>query len=78
MVFDGNLKGGDVAKWLSGFQVKVNELAGSNYLKFTAKVWGKDKAVKVQKEDYFLYLDMEMYWSVHGELHFHIHLKVIE
>ena len=38
VIFKGILKEGNIGDWLKGFQVGVNELAGSNYLKFTAKV----------------------------------------
>ena len=55
---------------------------GSNYLKFTAKVWGEDKndgsiqeAATIRGEDSFLYLDMEMFWSKRGDLQFRVHLK---
>ena len=64
------------------FQAEVDELAGSNYLNFTAQVWGEDKndgniqeAVTVRGEDSFLYLDMEMFWSERGDLQFRDHLK---
>ena len=43
-IFKGNLKeAGDVGDWLKMFQAEVDELVGSNYLKFTAEVWGEDK-----------------------------------
>ena len=42
-IFKGNLKAGNVEDWLRMFQVEVNKLGGSDYLKFTAKVWGEDK-----------------------------------
>ena len=83
MIFKGNLKASEVENWLKMFQVEVDKLAGSNYLKFTAKVWGEDKndgsiqeAVMVRGEDSFLYLNMEMVWSERGELQFSVHLKV--
>ena len=69
--------------WLKMFQAEVDKLVGSNYLKFTAKVWGEDKcdgsiqeAVMVRGEDSFSFLDMEMFWSKRGELQFRVHLKV--
>jgi len=43
VVFEDVWKKGDVAKWLDEFQGKVNERAGSDYLKFTAEVWGEDR-----------------------------------
>lgn len=82
VVFDGDLKKGDVGAWLNEFQGSVNELAGSDFLRFTAEVWGKDKdddsvheMVKVCKRESFPYLDMEMYWSKGGDLHFRVHMK---
>ena len=66
-VFKGNLKASNIGEWLQEFQNKVNDLARSDYLKFTAKIWGKDKydgkvqkAVTVNGKDSFLYLDMEV------------------
>ena len=83
MVFKGNLKVSDIGEWLQEFQNKVNDLAGLDYLKFTAEVWGKakydgkvQKAVTVNGKDSFPYLDMEMYWSKRGDLEFRVHLKV--
>ena len=82
VIFKGNLKASEVGNWIKMFQVEVDELAGSNYLKFTAEVWGEDKhdgsiqeAVTVRGEDNFLYLDMEMFWSKRGELQFRVHLR---
>ena len=82
VIFEGNLKAGNVADWLRKFQQRVNELAGSDFLKFTAEVWGMDKddgntygAVMVRGSDWFPYLDMEMFWSTNGELQFWVHLK---
>ena len=82
VIFEGNLKASKVGNWLKMFQAEVDKLAGSNYLKFTAKVWGEDKndesiqeVVMVRGDDCFLYLDMEMFWSKRGELQFRVHLK---
>jgi hypothetical protein len=82
IVFEGELKKKDVANWLDNFQARVDELAGSNFLNFTAEVWGADKddgmlhkAVSVNKGESFPYLDMEMYWSVDNQLFFKVHLK---
>ncbi len=62
----------------------MNNLAGSEFLEFTAEIWGSDKddgrkhkAVKAKK-DYFLFLDMEMYWSPKGTLQcFRVHFDKI-
>jgi hypothetical protein len=73
---------GEIANWLSIFQERVNNLAGSEFLEFTAEIWGNDKddarkhkAVDTTKKDYFPFLDMEMYWSPEGNLQFRVHLK---
>jgi hypothetical protein len=57
-VFNGVKTTGEVAEWLSRFQARLDKLAGSNYLQFTAEVWGADKddgrkykAVTVWKRD---------------------------
>jgi hypothetical protein len=64
------------------FQARVNNLADSKFLEFTAEVWGnnrdngrKYKAVGTTNKDYFPFLDMEMYWSLEGNLQFRVHLK---
>ena len=82
VIFKGNLKANDVGHWLRNFQEEVNALVGLDYLKFTAKVWGKDKLdgnvqndVMVREEDSFSYLDMEIFWSNEDELSFRVHLK---
>jgi hypothetical protein len=60
----------------------MNNLAGSEFLEFTAEVWGNNKddsrkhrAVDATNKDYFPFLDMEMYWSMEGNLQFKVHLK---
>ena len=62
---------------MDAFQASVNELAVSDYLKFTMEIWDKDKddgmiheRVKVKKQDSFPDLDMEMYWSENDEFFF--------
>jgi hypothetical protein len=82
VVFKGPLTTSEVAKWLGIFQVRVNNLANSKFLEFTAEVWGNDrddgrkyKAVGTTNKDFFPFLDMEMYWSPEGNLHFRVHLK---
>ncbi len=81
-VFKGSKTTGKVASWLGTFQERVNNLAGSEFLEFTAEVWGNDKddgnkhkAVKATKKDYFPCLDMEMYWSPKSTLQFRVDLK---
>ena len=60
----------------------MNNLADSKFLEFTVEVWGNDrddgrkyKAVGTTNKDYFPFLDMEMYWSLEGNLQFRVHLK---
>ncbi len=57
--------------WLEYFQDRVNEKIGYNNLQFTAKIWKpgapaskipQNKIVKVNHEEAFPYLDVEMYW----------------
>jgi hypothetical protein len=81
-VFKGSKTTGKIANWLSIFQYRVNNLAGSEFLEFTAEVWGnkkddgrKHKAVHATNKHYFLFLDMEIYWSLEGNLQFRVHLK---
>jgi hypothetical protein len=73
---------GKIVNWLSTFQDRVNNLAVSEFLEFTAEVWGNNKddgrkhrAVDATNKDYFPFLDMEMYWSMEGNLQFKVHLK---
>jgi hypothetical protein len=82
VVFKGSVTTGEVAKWLGIFQARVNHLADSKFLEFTAEIWGYDrddgrkyKAVRTTNKNYFLFLYMEMYWSPEGNLQFRVHLK---
>jgi len=42
-IFEGDLKKSGITGWLDGFQHNINELAGSDFLHFTASIWGSDK-----------------------------------
>jgi hypothetical protein len=82
VVFKKKLSKAKLAMWLRKFQKRVDELAESKFLKFTAVIWGNDKEdskeydnVTVNRGDSFPYLDMEMYWSEDGDLRFRVHLK---
>jgi hypothetical protein len=64
-VFKGSKTTGEIANWLNTFQNRVNNLAGSEFLEFTAEVWGNNKddcrkhrAVDATNKDYFPFLDM--------------------
>jgi hypothetical protein len=81
-VLKGSVTTGEVAKWLGIFQARVNHLADSKFLEFTAEIWGNDKddgkkykAVGTTNKNYFTFLDMEMHWSPEGHLQFRVHLK---
>jgi hypothetical protein len=81
-VFKGSKTTGKIANWLSTFQNRVNNLAGSEFLEFTADAWENNKddgrkhrAVGATNKDYFPFLDMEVYWSTEGNLQFKVHLK---
>jgi hypothetical protein len=63
------------ASWVGIFQRRVNNLDSSESLEFTVEVWGNDKdegrkhkAVEATNKNYFLCLDMEMYWSPEANL----------
>ena len=80
-IFKGNWMEKDIVNWLGNFQSTINRLADSEFLKFTAEVWGKDKKdgsnsklVTVNESDHFPYLDMEMFWE-NQDLRFKVHLK---
>ena len=82
VVFKDNLLKSEVAVWLERFQERIEELAESKFLKFTAVIWGNDKEdgkkynnVSVNRSEYFPYLDMEMFWSTENDLNFRVHLK---
>jgi len=73
----------EVCDWLDEFQSRVNELTGSDSLKFTVEICNPDapenevprnKQVTICREDAFPYLDLEMYWR-EEELKFRVHLK---
>jgi hypothetical protein len=63
LIYDGIYRD---ANWLSTFQNRVNNLAGSEFLEFTAEVWRNNKddgrkhrGVDATNKDYFPFLDME-------------------
>jgi len=70
VVLNGNWSKQDVVQWLEQFQKKIDDIAGSHFLKFTAVVWGMEKddgtvseAITVANSTFFPYLDMELYWT---------------
>lgn len=65
------------------FQGRVNFLCGNDHLKFTVEIWNpdapksekpKNKKVKINQKQAFLYLDVEMYWH-EKDLAFKVHRK---
>ena len=72
--------------WLKNFQFHVDELCGSDNLKFTTSIWrpneeDKGKPVKCNKSveivggNEFPYLDLELFWNKRNELNFRVHVK---
>jgi hypothetical protein len=82
VVFKGLKTTGKIANWLRVFQERVNNLAGFEFLEFTAEIWGTIKMMvgstiqsTQQRKTTFCFLTMEMYWSPEGNLQFRVHLK---
>ena len=70
-ISDGTETTDEVCDWLESFQRRVNEVLGSEHLKFTAEIWNpeapeseipKNKKVSININLAFPYLDIEMYW----------------
>jgi hypothetical protein len=61
----------------------VDELCGNSFLQFTAVMWqsdgrpsrGNTGKFSVDTNQALPYPDMEMYWSIQGQLLFWVHLK---
>ena len=73
----------DICDWLELFQSRVNELCGSDHLKFPVEIWNPDasdseiprnKKVKINRKSAFPYLDTEMYWHEEN-MAFKVHRK---
>ena len=82
-VIDGKKTIKQLVKWLENFHAKVNELTGSDCLKFTLDIWYPDspkgeetgnEKVSINQDPKFPYLDMELYWR-ESALQFRVHLK---
>jgi len=43
VVLNGKWSKQDIVQWLKRFQKKIDDIAGSHFLKFTAVIWGMDK-----------------------------------
>ena len=72
----------EICDWLEIFQTRVNEVTGSDSLKFTMEIWNPDsppdekprnERVTIVRKEAFPYLDLEMYWR-EDELKFRVHL----
>ena len=84
-VFKGKKTTNEIQEWLESFQSDVDDIAGNNFLKFTAVVWDplnhhsewdiSNTAITVDKSPSFPFLDMEMYWLSEQSLAFRVHLK---
>lgn len=76
----------DTNRRLKTFQIKVNNLCGSDGLNFTAEIWrcvyneicvntSLNKQTTIIKGKYFLFLDGFLFWSFHNKLSFNIYMK---
>jgi hypothetical protein len=80
----------EIAEWLEKFQKRINDAAGNDYLQFTVTIWAcslgdlnyneelkllKCKNISVDENNFFPFLDMEMYWTQEKELNFRVHIK---
>ena len=76
----------DIKRWISVFQLRVNDLVDSDGLQFTCEIWKPDTnivnettilsdKITVIKGKYFPFLDTEMYWNANNKLRFKVHLK---
>ena len=83
MVLKGNHSSNDILEWLNGFQDRVNDLAGNDFLQFTAVIWSDEptdtnspcKRVTIERNNHFPFLDMELSWTEAEKLSFGVHLK---
>ena len=81
---DGTEATDEVCDWLDSFQRRINEVLGSEHMKFTAEIWNpeaqeleipKNKKVSMNRNVAFTYLDIEMYWYQEESLSFKVHRK---
>eukprot|EP00957_Ditylum_brightwellii_P170626 12987639-Ditylum_brightwellii.AAC.1 len=91
MILVGNRNKSEIQEWLQKYQSLVNELADSDYLQFTTKLWqppqvnAEDSPTKKDKKEMgvtviykkeFLLLDMRMNWDREsGEMRFLVFRK---
>ena len=73
-------------RWLNTYQIRVNDLCGSEGLVFTAEIWrdNNNKTNKITKltekiniveGKYFPFLDISIFWNFHNGLSFKIYMK---
>ena len=84
-VFKGQRSTKEIQEWLHAFQSDVNDIAGNEFLKFTAVIWDptnhhdpasiQSPTTSILKTEAFPFLDMEMLWNPNSELSFRVHLK---
>ena len=88
VVFQGQLTHAELLAWRNQFQNHINQIAEGDYLQFTMEIWAdqatqpmahppinKKDPVQVNNTSHFPYLDMELHWHNHQDLHFKVHLK---
>ena len=84
-VFKGKQSTNEIQEWIEAFQQDINDIAGNDFLKFTATIWDPlnehnpdsitNKSVSIEKTQAFPFLDMEMFWHDNGKLAYRVHLK---
>ena len=82
-IFKGIKTPDDIQKWLDNFQADVNDIAGNEFLKFTAVVWDPDNShpgwststSTIDQNPFFPFLDMQLSWSENGDLTFGVFIK---
>ena len=76
LLFKGKKSLSEIKIWREDFQVRVNKIAGNEYLQFTFDLWmpntipSRNKQDNVQEivSNNFPYLDLEFLWNSDGEL----------
>lgn len=84
--FKGKWSNNDIVRWLNTFQIRVNNLCGSNGLVFTAEIWRHNnnvsniitkltEKISIVERKYFPFLYVSLFWNFHNKLSFKIHMK---
>ena len=84
-IMRGHWSKSDVARWLESLQLRINQLAGSEHLKFTAVIWGggsedgsESEWVSVEAGEAFPYLEMELRGKEDRALDFGVYGSVLQ